>query len=135
VTNKQPSRGFQFSLSWDPAKLQCNSVDEGTYFRSFAAANDGDLYIVPSVVPDNNTGVLPKANGAITYIAVAMTGAQGVNIGLGVTGSGDTYVLHMSVKSGASGIANLTLGNTKVVDVDGKNLNATVQNGKVTISQ
>jgi len=138
VTNSQPSRGVQFSLSWDPSKIQCDSVEQGDYFSRFAQANNGDLFIIPSANPpaDNTAGIFPKPSGSNTYVAIAMTGAWASdNTELGVTGSGNIYILHMSVKAGASGTANLTLGNIKVVDIAGKDLGAVAKNSKVTISQ
>ena len=137
VKNEHPSRGVQFALSWDPTKVECNSIEQGNYYLSFAQQHEADVFTIPSNNPpvDNSAGKFPK-NG--NWIAVAIQGAQGPDGSfLGVSGSGDIYILHMTAKVGANGNVDFKLSNVKLVDdsSDINDMHATVSNGKVTITQ
>ena len=135
VNTSRPTRGVQFVLTWDAAKVQCNSTEQGNYFTSFAKVNGGDVYYFPSNNPevDNKLGRFPSSG---PNIAIALTGALGPdNAGLGVTGKGDVFILHMTAKNGVSGVLNFKLSNIFLGDIDGNDLKALVNNGQVTISQ
>ena len=138
VQNGTPARGAQFSLSWDPTKVECVSAEEGTYFEVFAQANDGDIFALPSTpVPDNTNGKFPKDGASPTNMAMAMTGAQGADGSLlGPTGTGVIYILHMTTKDGASGTVTFKLSNTEIGDntAEINDMHPTVNNGEITIS-
>ena len=107
VSNTQPSRGMEFAITWDSSQVECVSVTKGNYFSDFAAANSGDVYLLPSnPVADNQAGRFPKnvntnPESQPTLQNIALMGAQGPagsDTLLGPTGSGDVYILHMIAK-------------------------------------
>jgi len=139
VTNEQPSRGMQFSLMWDPSKVECTSVDQGGYYKDFAAANKGELFLIPSDKPvaDNDAGVFPKTNDPLHQMMIAMQDAHDAGgTPLGVTGTGDVFILLMAVKSGASGQVDFTLSQVLLSDasLEPKDMKPDVINGKITIT-
>jgi hypothetical protein len=143
VNTSSPTRGLQFVLTWDATKVQCNSVTQGNYFTDFATANNGSMFYLPSnPSPDNSAGRFPQntntnPNTSPTYENVLLTGAQGPNgTYLGVTGSGNVYVLNMSALAGASGTVTFSLSDVILGDnsVNTQNMHATVNNGTTTIS-
>jgi len=139
VKNDQPARGVQFAIRWDPAKVECISAEQGSYFLSFAEAHNGSLFILPSDTPaiDNNNGKFPKDGSSPTNIMIAMTGAQGPNSTFyGVTGSGSVFILHMTAKDGSSGTVEFNLSNTILGDnsYDTNDMHPMVDNGKITIT-
>lgn len=136
VQNDQPTRGGQFSIRWDPNKVQCVSTEEGSYFRDFVQSHNGDMFLIPSSPAfDNTNGIFPMDINS--PLMMAMTGAQGPDAtNLGVTGSGDIYILHMIAKNDASGTVDFQLSNVILGDAtaDSNNMHPTVNNGKITIS-
>ena len=143
VNTSSPTRGLQFVLNWDPTKVQCVSTEPGNYLNDFAAANNGDVFYLPSnPSPDNSAGRFPKdtntnLNISPTYQNILLTGAQGPNgTYLGVTGSGNVYVLHMNALVGVSGTVNFSLSEVILGDnsANTQDMHATINNGTITIN-
>ena len=143
VNTSSPTRGLQFVLNWDPTKVQCVSTEPGNYLSGFAAANNGDVFYLPSnPSPDNSAGRFPKdtntnLNISPTYQNILLTGAQGPNgTYLGVTGSGNVYVLHMNALVGVSGTVNFSLSEVILGDnsANTQDMHATINNGTITIN-
>jgi hypothetical protein len=142
INTDSPTRGFQFAVTWDPTKVQCNSVTKGTYFDAFAAANNGDVFYLPAnAAADNTAGRFPKntntiPSGSPTCQNVSLTGANGPNgTYLGPTGSGTAFVLHMTALGTGSGtvsfiLSNIILGDNSANTAD---MHPTVNNGQVNI--
>ena len=141
VNTDSATRGLQFVVSWDPTLVQCTGAVSGTFYSSFASANGGDVFYLPSNnAYDNTAGRFPKNTASQTQTAtaqnIAITGASGPNSTyLGPTGTGNAYILHMTALSGASGTATFTL--TEVILGDNgantQDMHPTVNNGQVTI--
>ena len=137
VKNNQPARGVQFSLNWDPAKVECVSADQGGYFKDFASAHGAELFILPSDKPvaDNAAGKFPKSKDPVM---IALSGGRlDDGTALGATGEGDVFVLHMNVKDGASGPVDFKLANVVLGDNNNdlsQDLHASANNGKITIA-
>lgn len=144
VNTNNPTRGLQFVLNWDPTKVQCVSTEPGNYLSDFGAANNGDVFYLPSnPSPDNSAGRFPKdtntnPNASPIYQNAILTGAPGANgTYLGVTGSGSVYVLHMSALAGASGTVNFKLSEVILGDISSPktlDMHAIVNNGTITIN-
>lgn len=144
VNTTSPTRGLQFVLNWDSAKVQCVSVEPGNYLSDFAEVNNGDVFYLPSNPSfDNTAGRFPKdtntnPNASPICQNAILTGAQGANgTYLGVTGSGSVYVLHMTALAGASGTVNFTLSEVILGDTSSPktlDMHATVNNGTITIN-
>jgi hypothetical protein len=140
VTTGNPTRGITFAVSWDPGKVTCNSVEEGPFYKTFAAQNSLTEQIFPSASPsvDNTNGKFPQSSAFGNDISLAVLG--GVSFGGGAlpgpTGTGNVFILHMTAKSGASGTDTFTLSDVQLVDNNdpSHSLNPTVTSGQVTIS-
>ena len=141
VNTDSATRGLQFVVSWDPTLVQCTGVAAGTFYSSFASANGGDVFYLPSNnAYDNTAGRFPKNTASQTQSPtaqnIAITGASGPNSTyLGPTGTGNAYILHMKALSGASGTATFTLTEILLGDngANTQDMHPTVNNGQVTI--
>lgn len=141
VNTDSPTRGLQFVVSWDPTLVQCTGVVAGTFYSSFASANSGDVFYLPSNnTYDNTAGRFPKNTASQTQSPtaqnIAITGASGPNSTyLGPTGTGNAYILHMTALSGASGTATFTLSSVILGDnaASTQDMHPEVNNGQVTI--
>ena len=138
VVNDKPARGLSFTLNWDASKISCSSATPGSYFQSFADANDGSLFVLPSnPTSDNAAGLFPKVVGTQNMVYLAMSGAMSPGgVSMGPTGSGDVYILHMVAKAGVTGTVTLTLSNVVLGSTADPptNMNAKVVNGQITIT-
>lgn len=148
VINVGPSvqtRSMECTLTWDPTKVQCNSVTDGTFYQSFATANNGSVVVMPHDPPsyDNTNGTFPtvvSGSNPPTSAGIAMIGGnyadQMSGTLAGPSGSGDAFVLHMTAKSGASGTATFTFSQVLINDNSTApvSLNATGVSGQITIS-
>ncbi len=138
VSTTQPTRGTQFTISWNPAKVECVATEQGEYFKSFAQENGGDIFVLPNENPaiDNTNGQFPQTVKTTGMVMMAMSGAPGPDgTFLGPTGTGSIWILRMVAKNGASGIAEFKLANVKLGDnsVDTNDMKPTIQNGQITI--
>ena len=97
--------------------MQCNSVDEGNFFKDWAAANNGVTVVYPQPVIDNQNG-----NISDTGIAV-MTQKEG-----GASGNGVLYTYHFTAL--ADQVTAPTIVNARIVDSKGNMLMVTVNVAK-----
>jgi Cohesin domain len=144
VNTNSPTRGLQFVLNWDPTKVQCVSTEPGNYLSDFAAANNGDVFYLPSSPSfDNASGRFPKdtntnPSASPIFQNAILSGAPGPNgTYLGVMGSGSVYVLHMSALAGASGTVNFKLSEVILGDTSSPktlDMHAVINNGTITIN-
>ena len=136
VTSGTQVRGIQFTVAWDPAKVTCNSVEEGTFFKAFVQQNslmsEGILPSAPAA--NNTTGTFPSSG----FVSMSLINGYNFNTGVapGPTGTGNVYILHMTAKSGASGTGTFTLSNVILYDNNSppNNLNPTITSGQINIS-
>jgi hypothetical protein len=141
INTGMPTRQFQCELNWDPAKVQCNSVDEGSFYQSFVQANGFNEYLTPNPLTfDNTLGKFPAGTdlpGIHVYpVGIAMMGGYAADGSLlGPKGTGQVFILHMQAKAGVSGTVPLTLSQVALFDNSDPpvNLNATVNNSQITI--
>jgi hypothetical protein len=143
VSTSVPTRGFQCALTWDPTKVTCNSVEQGTFFTSFAQQNNITAQLMPgSLAVDNKIGKFPPGTdiqGTFEHNqAVFLIGGNETsdNTYPGPEGNGDVFILHMTALPDAVGTVTFTLAN---VEVDGNDspvnvLTPLVNNGQITIS-
>lgn len=135
VTTNTPTRGMQFALAWDPTKVKCNSVQEGTFYKGFAQQNSSITEVVlPSSPTANNTaGTFPSSG----YVGIALMGGfdNATGTAPGPTGTGNVFILNMTALS-ASGTTTFTLSSVQLSDNNdpANNLNPTITNGQVSIS-
>ena len=143
VTTDAPTRGLQCALTWDPTKVKCNSVEQGSFFTSFAQQNNLSVQLMPSSLSaDNQIGKFPPGKdvqGTTQYnqAVFVMGGTEAADNTLpGPEGTGDVFILHMTALPNASGTANFTLanvelsGNAEIANA----LNPIVNNGQITVS-
>jgi hypothetical protein len=138
-----PTRGMQLELTWDPTKVSCNSVDEGTFYSGFAQQNNLMDELMPgSLSADNTIGKFPPGNdvqGTIQYnqgVFLAGGPKAADNTYPGPSGTGAVFILHMNVLPDASGNCVFTLSHVQLSDnsVNANSLNPTINNGQVTIA-
>jgi hypothetical protein len=110
-------------LTFDPYLLQCNSVDEGDFFKTCAQSHSCSTleFAMPEI--NNNSG-------HVSDIGIAIVGqAAG-----GPSGSGTFCTYHMTAKAGAGGQASVVLTDAQITDPTGVILQGiTVNNGQVTV--
>jgi hypothetical protein len=117
------TRGAQFGLSFNPAVLRCDSVDEGTFYSDWASLHNGLSTVFPSATCNNTTGTISVAGVFI------ITNDLG-----GPNGSGAIFNYHFTVL--ADGISPLTLTSTEIVDDNTNNIQKlpiTVVNSQITV--
>ena len=83
VPSDAPVTGWQFDLSFDPATLQLNSVEEGSFFRQCSQASS--TFFFPGTI-DNQNGRLVGVAGA----------GLGIPRGKGCSGTGVLAILHFT---------------------------------------
>lgn len=141
INTSVPTRQFQCELNWDPTKVQCDSVEEGSFYQSFVQANGFNEYLTPNPLTFDNT--IGKFPGGIDLpgirvfpVGIAMLGGYAADGSLlGPKGNGEVFILHMTATAGASGSVAFTLSQVGLFDNSDPpvNLNATVNNGQITI--
>jgi len=138
-----PTRGMQLELTWDPNKVSCSSVDEGTFYSGFANQNNLIDELMPSSLSaDNAIGKFPPGNdvqGTIKYnkgVFLAGGTKAADNTYPGPSGMGAVFILHMTVLPSASGNCLFTLSHVQLSDnsANANSLNPTINNGQVTIA-
>jgi hypothetical protein len=80
IDTASPLRGAQWSLRFDPAAMKCDSFEEGSFFKNWAAANNGSTLVFPQPAIDNQVGTVSDSG-----IAIMSKNSGGVN-GKGVVG-------------------------------------------------
>jgi hypothetical protein len=143
VSTDVPARGFQCSLTWDPTKVTCNSVEQGSFFTSFAQQNNIMVQLMPgNLAADNKIGKFPPGidpQGTILYNqAVFLMGGDQASDSTypGPKGNGDIFIFHMTALPNTSGTVDFKLANVEVDNNHAKIsvMNSIVNNGKITIS-
>lgn len=117
------TRGAACDIQFDPALVQVDSISEGTFYSSWAAAQ-GKTTLFTYVGIDNVNGIVNDAGVVIVSAAPE-----------GPTGSGAFLVLNMTAVSGVDGNSAITLVDTKISDVNVLPLTHTVEDGVVTVGQ
>src|SRR5271157_54222 len=108
-------RSFQFDLTFNPAVLRLNSVSDGGYLSSFAAAHGGTVTVTPASI-DNGRG---RATG----FGVALNGAPG-------QADSDTGVIAiLNFTALANGKNQTNLSNLVFLDVHGNPIQPIVATG------
>ena len=96
VSTNTPIRSISFALSWDPAKVTCDSVEEGTFIKNFVQ-QDGTVTetLQPSSPKaDNTTGKFPSSGSMAMVLLGGYDYVSGTSPG--PTGTGNAFILHMS---------------------------------------
>lgn len=125
----KPSRGAQAGITFDPAILQCDRVEEGSFFSTWAQSQGGSTSVFPSPACNNSAG---KVSSGAVIILGGVTGPMAA--AGGPTGSGSIFIVHFKAK--ARGSSPLTLVDTEVSSDDlahPRRLALTVRNGTVTV--
>ena len=105
--NKQV-RGWQTDITFDATKVQCDSVTEGNFLSTFAAAN-GATTGSGSIVIDNTAGT-------IRGLSYAILGAPEAG---GATGNGTLATLNFHSVTGVGGTSSISLTNISVFNTSG----------------
>jgi hypothetical protein len=101
-----PTWGLQLEVAFDPNLVEITSVQEGSFYKSWAVQNGVETVVIPSPVPDNTKGVIPQ-------FAVIIVGAEP---GSGPSGEGDLFVIKAKVKPDAAGEVEFKLSQVQVSD-------------------
>jgi hypothetical protein len=126
----QPSNAASAQVNFDPAILTCTSIEEGTFYSSWAGDHGGSTLFLPAGQCDNTNGT----TGALgDTILLSFTGPQPVHSG-GPTGGGVVWTIHFTAK--ANGVSAIHL--TKVeLEADyvapSRPLQAAVDDGQVFV--
>jgi hypothetical protein len=121
INTDTPTRGAQFSLTFDPALLQMTKATVGGFYQDWAKSNQAAANIVVPFKPDNQ-------KGTTTVGAVIIIGGQAGPNDQGPTGTGPMVTVSFTAKSGTSGPAKIEFGN---VQISGPN-STTISNVTVT---
>jgi hypothetical protein len=129
-TTDRATSGAQFGLKFNAAVLQCASVNEGTFYSNWAAANGGQTQVFPQAAWDNTGGRIDDTGIFIVYRA-GSTASQAAG---GPSGSGVFFTLNFTVK--ADGTSPLTLVDVVINDDDTAQtaaLQVATTSGQVTV--
>ncbi|MGB8214462.1 MAG: cohesin domain-containing protein [Anaerolineales bacterium] len=99
ISTDTPTRGMQAALHFNPKLVEIDGFTEGTFYKTWAQANNASTAVIPNPTPDNQNGIIPQ---------FAITVLGGTN-GTGPTGSGTLFTFHAKAKAGASGLADFSL--------------------------
>jgi len=129
----QPSWGTQFSASFDKTILHCDSIVEGPFYKSWAAANHVTDSLFPVPGCDNTHGVITL--GASSILGETTDGS-------GPSGSGTLFTLHFTALAvGNTGItlssvlvSNAALSGTSPLAVAVSGATVTVSNSAPTLT-
>jgi hypothetical protein len=136
VTTDIVTRGLQFGLSFDPSLVQVNSVDEGTFYKSWADSNGETSIADPPWTVDNTSGTVSIGSVALLAPPSSDPGAVDTN---GPSGSGTAATITLTAAQGVNNVATLTLSSVVINGVqNGLYLaipSPTVTNGQVTIGE
>lgn len=100
-------RGAQWNLSFNPQVLRCEKVTEGSFFKDWATAHNGDTILFPDPEIDN-------AGGHVSDIGIAIMSNQAG----GVSGKGIVCTYSFTALSHSVEIP--VLSDIQVADVNGK---------------
>jgi hypothetical protein len=110
ITSDAQSKGTQFTLEFDPSKVEVSGVDTGTYYSDWAKSygNGAEALTVPSPAVDNSKGIMP----ATAFFLVGVKEAKGP------TGTGTLAILHAKAKDGSNGTVSFKLSGIEVTDTN-----------------
>jgi hypothetical protein len=120
---QEPSRGAQAGLSFNPAVIQCTSVQEGDFYSAWAAANGAISQVFPSPVINNTLGTISSSS-------VILLGGTG-----GPSGYGSLFTVQCTGL--AAGTSPLQLTGVQVSDANFASpapIDVLVNNGSVTVA-
>lgn len=100
ISTTVPLRGAQFGLSFDPALVEVLRVEEGGFFRDWAAANGAKTIVLPQQPRADNQ------NGNLLPIGVALLGGPA---NAGQVGSGVLATVHLVVKASGPAATQVAL--------------------------
>jgi hypothetical protein len=126
VTTDTPSLGFQMGATFDPTRIQIDSVVRGTngsdsYLDTYVATPAGGSVIPASAFSFNNTAGTIGAGGAGAF---AIVGASGP----GFVGTGPAITIHFHALT-VNGSSSLNLTNVSINGVPAAN--TTINNGTI----
>ena len=122
VNTNYESRGWQMNVNFDASKLTANSVSEGAFLSTWAAAHScGTVSAGPATI-DN-------VAGTITIPGYAMTGTTAG----GAMGTGTLCTISFTAKTGIDNYAIITPASALVINASGTVIAATVTSGTVAI--
>jgi hypothetical protein len=122
-----PSRAANAAIEFNPAVLECESVEQGTFYSSWAQSQGSSTLFFPKPTINNTTGKISEAG------VTALGGGSGQHSG-GPTGNGSFLILEFKAK--ADGISPITLTKVQISDDQTDDMHAlqtAVINGQVTV--
>lgn len=132
INTKVPSQGAQASLIFDPAAMSCNTVTEGDFYKTWAAANGVSTTMMPAQPAIDNDGGIVQTT-AVMVMGQTTAEQQGSEAG-GAQGQGVFLSFQMTAKSGISTKAVIKIGQARLTDSNGDPItNVNIVNGQVTI--
>jgi hypothetical protein len=122
------TKGFQFSLSFDPSLMECQGITEGPYYEDWADTNGAMSMTTPMDLED----AIDNTAGIIEQASIAVLGGPDD----GVNGSGVAFAVEFEAKEGDGSVASLEISDVVVSDSSGQWTirDVTVQSGTVNIS-
>ena len=101
-------RGWQGNIDFDPAKVHCTGVTEGTFLSSFAQAHGGSTTSPAAPAIDNT-------NGHITNICYVIMGAGDAG---GAIGTGTLCTLSFTANQDVNDTCTIAPNNTMLIDTN-----------------
>jgi hypothetical protein len=121
------TRGAQFGLTFDPSKIQVTGIDEGDYYRSWAAANGASTILMPGFQVDGQHGWVQAV--AVAIMAGTATPQPPVS---GPTGSAILATVHCRALPTVSGNTSVRLEAVVVAKPTEKEISISVPSVNVT---
>jgi hypothetical protein len=109
ISTDQMTFGMQAALRFDPRLVEVVKIEEGDFYKGWAATNGAQTMMVPGKIAPDKEGKLP-------VVGIALLGQEVA--GRGPTGSGTWLVVHARAREGAKGNATFELDSVKVLDTD-----------------
>jgi hypothetical protein len=114
ITTAKASDGAAAGVTFDPSLLSCTSVDEGSFYKTWAQSKSGDTLLFPSGAINNTAGKIGDTGITIQMPVVVGTPPGPTEHLGGASGTGTFLTLHFTAK--ANGIANLSLTDVEIDD-------------------
>ena len=108
LTIDKPTRATSLELSFDASKMEVTGIEEGAFYKQWAAANGASTMVQPDLSDLSKT--VDNGQGHISLFGDALMGGP-TN---GPTGQGTLFTLHCKAK--ASGPANIAVTRARVYD-------------------
>lgn len=107
IETKSALRGAQWNLSFNPQVLRCEKVTEGSFFKDWAIAHNGETILFPEPEIDN-------AGGHVSDVGIAILSNQEGGV------SGQGIVCTYSFTALSQSVEIPVLSDVQVADVNGK---------------